>query len=54
MPYMIITDFISKTLTVCFGPKSKKLVMEKALSHVKVCDDFPNYILFAKITIVQQ
>jgi len=51
---VIIANFISKTLTICFGPKSRKLVMEKTLSHVKVCDDIIYYILPAKTIIAQQ
>ncbi len=50
----IIANFISKTLTICSRPKSRKLAMEKTLSHVKVCDDILNYILPTKIVIVQQ
>lgn len=50
----IIANFISKALMVCFGPKSRKLVMEKTLSYVKVCDDLPDYILPAETTIAQQ
>jgi hypothetical protein len=38
---------------VCPGPMNKKLVMAKAIFHVKVCDDLPNYILLAKVTIAQ-
>ncbi len=51
---MIIVDFISKTLTVCSRPKSKKLMMEKVFSHVKVCDDLLDYIFSANTTIVQK
>jgi hypothetical protein len=29
----IIVNFISKTLMICFGPKGKKLMMEKALGE---------------------
>jgi hypothetical protein len=47
----IITNFISKALTICHGPMNKKLVMAKAISHVQVCDDLPTYILPAKATI---
>jgi hypothetical protein len=48
---MIIDDFISKTLTICFGTKSRKLMMEKALSIVKVCDDLLDYILLTNTAI---
>ncbi len=30
---------------------SKKLVMAKAIFHVKICDDLPYYVLLAKATI---
>jgi len=33
------------------GPMSRKLVMAKAISHVKLCDDLLDYILPAKATI---
>ncbi len=33
------------------GPMSRKLVMAKAISHVKLCDDLLDYILPTKATI---
>jgi hypothetical protein len=33
---------------------NRKLVMAKAISRVKVCDDLLDYILLAKATIAQQ
>jgi hypothetical protein len=49
-----IIDFISKPLTICFGPKSRKLVMEKTISHVKVCDDLLDKKIPTKTIIAQQ
>jgi hypothetical protein len=48
----IIGDFISRTLTIDPRPMSRKLVMAKAISNVKVCDDLLYYILLAKATIL--
>jgi hypothetical protein len=33
-------------------PMSRKLMMAKAISHVKVCHDLPDYILPTKATIL--
>jgi hypothetical protein len=50
----LIVKFISKTLLVGPGPKNKKVMMEKTLSHVKVCDHMHDYILLSKVAIAQQ
>jgi hypothetical protein len=47
----IIGDFISRTLMVDPRLMSRKLMMAKAIYHVKVRDDLPDYILFTKATI---
>jgi hypothetical protein len=39
---------------VCPRPKNKKLVLDKAIFHVKVCEYLPSYILPIKVTITQQ
>jgi hypothetical protein len=44
----IIGDFTSRTLMVDPRPMNRKLMMAKAISHVKVCNDLPNYILSTK------
>jgi hypothetical protein len=41
----LIVNSILKILIQCLGPTSRKLVMEKALSNVKISQDLPNYIL---------
>jgi hypothetical protein len=48
---VFIAKFISKTLMVCSRLKSRKLMMEKVLFHVKVCDDLLDYILPTKTII---
>jgi len=51
---MIITQFIFSTLMVCLRPKNKKLVLDKAIFHVKVCEYLPSCILPIKVAITQQ
>jgi hypothetical protein len=51
---MIIVEFILSTLMVCPGPKNKKLVLNKAIFHVKVCEYLPSCILSIKVAITQQ
>jgi hypothetical protein len=50
---MIIVKFILSTLMVCLGPKNKKLMLDKAISHVKVREYFPNHVLPIKVAITQ-
>ncbi len=47
-----ITNFIWKTLTICPRPLNKKLMMAKAISHVKVHDDFLDFTwMWSLVTI---
>jgi len=39
---------------VCLRPKNKKLVLDKAIFHVKVCEYLPSCILPIKVAITQQ
>ncbi len=49
-----IVDFIFHDLLLCPRPRNRKLVMERVLSHVKVCKNLLDYILPTKIAMVQQ
>ncbi len=51
---MITAQFILSTLMVCLGPKNKKLVVDKTIFHVKVCEYLPSCILPIKVAIIQQ
>jgi hypothetical protein len=49
----MIATSIWDVLMFCPSPRNWKLVLEKALSHVKICKYLPNYILLFKLVIVQ-
>jgi predicted component of viral defense system (DUF524 family) len=50
----MITTSICDVLMFCPSLRNMKLLLEKALSHVKICKYSPNYILRFKLTIAQQ
>jgi hypothetical protein len=51
---MIIAEFILSTLMVFPRPKNKKLVLDKTIFHVKVCEYLLRLILPIKVAIIQQ
>jgi hypothetical protein len=50
----MITIFVWDILMFSAGSRNMKLVLEKALFHVKICKYFIDYILPFKLTIAQQ
>jgi len=50
----MIATSIWDVLTFCPSPRNKKLVLKKALSHVKICKYLQIYILPFKLVIAQQ
>ncbi len=50
----MITTFVWDILMFCPGPRNMKLVLKKALFHVKIYKYLLDYILPSKLAIAQQ